>query len=292
MNSTDFQAVMWALAGSSLFSVVYASGKMAGPEFSAMQILFLRYVGGFAAMLLVVLASRRSIRHCASPKPLSHLARALFGATGGSAIIHASAHMPIMDATAIGLLSIVFMVILGVVLLREKLRGKHWFGLCGCTAGAAVIVLSQGAFGAFESNYLWPAAVALTGAVLIALEGILIRTLSMAERPLGILLHVNFFGMLLMAAPALYFWHPGSLVDLIPFVLLGPLAITAQYFVIRGYAIADIAVVGPIDFSWLAFAALIGFVMFGEIPTVWVLMGSFLIAAGGIVLAGAPRAQN
>ena len=76
------------------------------------------------------------------------------------------------------------------------------------------------------------------------------------------------------------------------FVLLGPLAITAQYFVIRGYAIADIAVVGPIDFSWLVFAALIGLVVFGELPTVWVLVGSCLIAAGGVVLAAEPRAHN
>jgi drug/metabolite transporter (DMT)-like permease len=40
-----------------------------------------------------------------------------------------------------------------------------------------------------------------------------------------------------------------------------------------------------VDYSWLVFAALIGFAFFGEVPTMGVLVGAALIAGGGIVLA-------
>jgi len=58
-----------------------------------------------------------------------------------------------------------------------------------------------------------------------------------------------------------------------------------QYFTIRGYRIADISVVGPIDYTWLVFAAIIGYVFFNEIPTVGVVLGALLITIGGVLLA-------
>ncbi|MEM1198730.1 MAG: EamA family transporter, partial [Pseudomonadota bacterium] len=119
---------------------------------------------------------------------------------------------------------------------------------------------------------------------------ILIRTLSQSEHPLSLLLHVNFFGLLLLAMPAYLSWGPIGLEANLPFVLLGPFAITAQYFVVRGYRMADIAVVGPIDFTWLIFAALLGLVFFGEVPALGVMIGSCIIVAGGLVLSSNTRA--
>ena len=43
--------------------------------------------------------------------------------------------------------------------------------------------------------------------------------------------------------------------------------------------------VGPVDYAWLVFAALIGFLFFNEIPTTGVIAGAAIIAIGGIVLA-------
>jgi drug/metabolite transporter (DMT)-like permease len=69
------------------------------------------------------------------------------------------------------------------------------------------------------------------------------------------------------------------------YVALGPVGVFAQYCTIRGYGMADISIVGPVDYSWLLFATLIGYFFFGEVPTWAVAGGAALIAAGGIVLA-------
>ena len=287
--SNDCKAVLWVLLATAMFTLVYASGKFAGAAVSPLQILFLRYLGGLITCCTVALISPKPLLSYVSNKPASHIVRAFFGAYGGVAIIYASANMPIVDATAIGLLSVVFMVAFGALILGEILRRKHYVGLILCSLGAGLIMASRGAFQAFDISYAVPAAIALLGALFIGLEAILIRTLSQAEAPLSILLQVNFFGLVLLAIPAYWTWGPVGLEVNLPFVLLGPFAITAQYFVVRGYRMADIAVVGPIDFTWLIFAALLGLVFFGEVPAAGVLIGAAIIVLGGLVLSSRPR---
>ena len=278
------QAVLWVSLGTAIFSLIYASGKFADGTASPLQIMFLRYVGGFSFLVAYVITRRESWCTHASVRPISHLLRAFYGAYGAAAIIYASAEMPIVDATAISLLYVIFMIGLGALALRERIRAQHWAGIILCCCGAAIVMASRGAFRSFEVAYLWPAFIALVGAALFALEGLLIRTLSQHDKPFTGLLYNNFFGILLLSIPVFATWKSMAFIESMPFILLGPLAVSAQYFVIRGYQIADIAVVGPADYSWLIFAALIGFAFFGEVPTFGIVAGSVVIAAGGILI--------
>jgi len=283
--SKNAEAILWVLAATALFSIVFASGKFAGPAASPLQIIFLRYIGGALTLFLVVHFSPSRLSDYRSGQPVSHLLRAVFGSSGGAAIIYATAHMPVVDATAIGLLQVVFMIALGIVFLGERVGRVRGIGIGLCCAGAAVMLMSRGAFRQFDLHYLWPALIALIGAALIGMETLLIKMLTRVDRPMTVLLYVNCFGVLLMAAPAFVEWRSIDPLQGLAFLFLGPLAITAQYFVIRGYRIADISVVGPIDYTWLIFAALIGMVFFGEIPTLGVVAGSAIIVGGGLVLA-------
>lgn len=282
---TNTRAIAWVMVGTALFSLIFASGKFADGSATPLQILFLRYIGGLATLLLVVVARRERLSAYRSPKPLSHFMRAVFGASGGGALIYASANMPIVDATAIGLLYVVFVVPLGVLVLKERLGRQQLGAITICCAGAAIIMASRGAFTEFQPAYVLPACIAVLGAALLAVEGLMIKVLSHADRTMTVLLYVNTFGLLLMAGPAAMQWVPLTLEGALPFVLLGPLAVTAQYCIVQGYRLASLSIVGPVDYTWLIFAGLIGFLFFGEQPTLGVVAGSAIVAAGGIMLA-------
>lgn len=279
------QAVVWVLLGTGIFSVFYASGKFAGDVASPLQVVFLRYLGGFATLVCIAVLSRKSPAFYASKQPVSHFLRAVFGCYGVVAIVYASARMPVMDAAAIGLLYVVFVIPLGILFLGERIHARQWMAILLSGIGAFVVVLYRGAFQTLDAANLWPALIALGGAMLFALEGILIRTLSQRDSAMTVLLHMNFFGIFLILPAALPTWASTDLSENLPFLLLGPIAITAQYFIIRGYRMADISVVGPIDYSWLVFAALIGYIVFNEIPTLGVILGALLIMIGGVALA-------
>jgi len=283
--NSNAEAMIWVVLGTALFSLIFASGKFGGESTSVVQIQFLRYVSGFATLLGVVACKGGSLRAYRSDRPFSHALRAVFGVSGGFALIYSSAEMPIVDATALGLLYVVFVIPLAVLVLKETVTKQHMVGITLSFAGAGFIMVSRGAFTQFHPAYVIPAAIAVLGAALLAIEGLMIRVLSHADRPLTVLLHVNGFGIILLAVPAVLAWKTMSLSAMVPFLLLGPIAVTAQYCVVRGYRLASLAIVGPVDYAWLVFAALIGFLFFNEIPTTGVIAGAAIIAIGGIVLA-------
>lgn len=289
--TTNAQAILWVLLSTGIFSLIFASGKFAAGSAGVVQINFLRYIGGFICLAIIVAASGQGLGGYRSRRPVAHFLRAMLGSAGSVAAVYAQTDMPTVDATAMGLLYVVFVLILGMAVFHERIGRKQWTGILLCCIGAAGIMMSRGAFQNFDTAYLLPAGGAVLGAALFAVEGLLIKHLSVHDRPMVLLVHVSIFGILLLAVPAFLSWQSLPIRDLLLYAALGPIGVFAQYCTIRGYGMADISIVGPVDYSWLIFAALIGW-YFGEIPTWGVVAGAALIAVGGIVLATVKPARE
>ncbi|MEM7215722.1 MAG: DMT family transporter [Pseudomonadota bacterium] len=282
-NKSDYPvAILWVLSSTAMWTVIFAAAKFADGAAGTFQILLLRYLGSVITLVLIAYANGGLMQY-RSDRPLSHFARAAFGCFAAAAITWASAHMPIADATAIGMLYGPLTVILGIVFLKEMVTGNHWVAVFVSIIGAVIVMYSRGAFQ--DGVYFWPAMAAALSAVLLSLEGLLIRIISLAENPLGIMLYVSFFGMCLMAIPAFLEWQTLSWGIMLGCLALGPFGILAQYTTIRGYRMAPLSVVGPVDYSWLVFAALLGYFAFNEVPGSPILIGGALILTGGAMLA-------
>lgn len=281
---TNFRSVLFVLSAIAIFSLIFISGRFAGELASPLQIMFLRYAGGFITVVVLSASQGETWQSLQSRHRPSQALRALVGGLGGAAIIFGNTHMPLVDANAISQLSGVFMLALGVLVFRERLRPVHIAGSLVCIAGAAIVVASRGAFSSFDPSYLVPASVVVLGALLLALEGLFIKFLARADRPLVTLAHANFFGMLLLSVPAVLTWKSMGPVNL-ALLCLGPAAILGQYFNIRGYTEANVSLLAPIGYASLIFAAIWGWVFFLEIPTAGVVLGGVAIAIGGTALA-------
>jgi drug/metabolite transporter (DMT)-like permease len=290
--TANAEAIGWVLLSTGIFSLIFASGKFAGDMASVVQINFLRMIGGFIALAILIIWRRGKVGQYRSGKPWIHLLRSVLGVTGAVLAIQSQADMPIVDATALSLLYVVFVLVLGMAFFRERIGRQQLWGILFCCGGAIVIVSSRGVFKQFDASYALPASFAVGAALLFAFEGTLIKHLAGHDKPMVLLLHVSIFGMILLAVPAWIAWKPLPLADMFIYLALGPFGVFAQYCTIRGYGMADISIVGPVDYSWLLFASLIGFFFFGEVPTWAVAGGAALIAAGGIVLATVKPARE
>ncbi|MEM7290344.1 MAG: DMT family transporter, partial [Pseudomonadota bacterium] len=252
------------------------------------RLTFYRYIGGLA--ILIMLAEfRGGLLAYRSNQPWMHVARALTGCGAAVAITWSSANMPIIDATAIGLLYGVFALLLGAVILKENINKTHWLAVVVSLVGVATVMFGKGAFQ--HEFILFPSAIAFLGAVFFAIEGVLISVLGRSERALTVMLYVTFFGLCMMVPPALLEWQKTDWNSIILCLLLGPLGIFGQYCTIRGYRSAPLSVVGPVDYSWLLFAALLGFVFFNEVPKTTTWIGCAAILVGGILLARASKRE-
>lgn len=281
---TNLVATFYATAATCIFSLIFMSGRFAGDAASPIQIMFLRYVGGLFTITIVCLWQSQSWSSLQSPYRLSQFWRVFTGATGAIALIYGNAHMPLVDASAINLLRVVFLIVLGMIILGERLNRSRSLGIVVCIIGAALIMVARGAFSDFGIEYLLPAGVVLVGSMFVAAEGLFIKILATSDRPLVTIVHANVFGVLLLLIPAVLTW--GSLGPVnFALIMLGPVAILGQYLTIRANALASVSVLAPLSYSSLIFAAVIGWAFFAEVPTLGVALGAAAIAAGGLVLA-------
>lgn len=281
------QAALWVLGAAFAFSLLYASGKLTGGLVPAIQIVFIRYLSGFATVNgIAVLRRVPPGRILATTRRPLHLLRACFGVGGGAFSIYGATHMPLADASALALLQGVFTMALAVLLLRERISAAQALAAVLCLAGAFVIV--RGSSGGFSVDSLMAHGIAplcmITGAFLTACEVIMIKVLSRHESMLSMLFHVNGFASLLLGAAMLLLWVPVAPVTLAALCLIGPMAIFGQMCNVQAYRLADAAWLAPFGYSSVAFAALIGWAVFGDLPGLATLLGTGLIVAGGLLL--------
>ncbi len=290
MKSATTRGVLAALAGTALFTPIFAAGKIADGAYPALALMAMRYTGGLLTVLLILLMTKTTLSSLKSSKPHQHLVRAVLGTGGGVFTIHAASVIPIAYATAIGLIEGLLIIALAGMILKEHITGRHWFAGF-VAAGGAYLVVHQSLNGSLDTMTSLEGVVsALLGAVFIALEALLIKTLARRESALGVLLHVNAFGTLITVGLCLILldWIAWMAPAYFLFILLGPMAIAAQFFNIRAYRLADAATLAPINYSWLIFATLLGIAFFNEIPTLAATMGAGLILLGGIIAARTP----
>ncbi|MEM7177059.1 MAG: DMT family transporter [Pseudomonadota bacterium] len=275
-------AILWVLASTFIWTVIFAAGKIAGGDIGVFQLTLARYVGALAVVGVLVRAEG-GVRAHRSTQPWRHLARAICGCGAAVAITWASANMPLVDATAIGMLYGLFAVLLGGLVLNETIGARQRVGILVCVAGVVLVMINKGAFR--SGVVILPALAALLSAVLMAVEGMLISVLGRGERALGVMLHVTVFGCVLMLAPALMQGQSPSTASILFGLALGPLALLGQYCTIRGYRLAPLSVVAPIDYTWLFFSAVLSVMVFAEAVGLWTWVGCAVIVLGGALIA-------
>lgn len=284
----NLTAIIWVLLSTFIWTLIFAAAKLVDGGVGVFQLSLLRYLGGAATLLLIV-SRMGGLRAHRSSQPLRHFIRAVAGSGGAVAITWASANMPLVDATAIGMSFGVLATLLGAIILKETVSGMHWIAISVSLAGVATIMLSKGAFQG--GVIVVPALIALLGAFLLAVEGLLISILGRSERALTVMLYVTVFGILLMLGPTILEWRDTGVWVTVFCLALGPLGIAGQYCTIAGYRSAPLSVVAPVDYSWLLFSALLGFLVFNEVPNAATWVGGIAIIAGGIMLVRTGRSR-
>ncbi len=286
LQNPIIKGVFFSIMGTALFAPLFATGKYMDGAIPAMAFMGMRYMGGFLTVCVVIMISGTKSSSLKSPKPSQHLLRACLGIGGGACMIHAATQMPIADATAIGLTKGLIVVALAALILRERVTFRHWLAGCVCACGAYIVI--SGSLSLDTLGYAATEGIiaALAGALFMSFEVLLLKVLARRENALGVLVYVNGFGALLLIIPTVYLQQYGGFTwsQLLPFLLLGPLAIAGQFCNIIGYRYGDVVVLGPINYTWIIFATAIGVLVFNEIPDVSTLVGATFIVAGGIGL--------
>ncbi len=281
--SGNAAGALWIILGSVFFALNDAVVKEVGQAFDPVQMALFRYVVGLLILLpWLVKAGGTAWR---SGRIGLHLGRAVIAGTGQAAVYYSVIHLYLADATAAAFTRPLFLTLLAVVMLGEAVGWRRWAATAFGFLGVLVMVRPGGAV----FDVAW--AVALVAAVLFALGIILIRRMSTTEPVIRILFYYHVFGIVLFIGPALWVWRTPDPASFAMLTLIGALTAAAMACFVKGFSLGEASVVGPLEYTRLIYASLIGYFLFAETPSGWTLLGAAMIAAGALYSAGRPSRQ-
>jgi len=271
------------LAGTLLLTVQDAVSKGLIRDFHAGEILFFR---GLWAYLPIAWFAWRSggWRALSSRRPGVNAVRALLNSAAGFAVISAYAFMPLADAMAIVFASPILVAALAGPVLGERVTGQRW-----TTIGAGflgVLVILQPGTGAFR----WAMVLPLAGAVFIAVRDLLTARLGAFDGTTVILFYTVSASVLAGAASMAAFgghWPNGWQWGL--FAGMGLVNGVAHFMAIRAFALAAAALLAPLRYLALVWAGVIGFAVWGDVPSGAPIAGAALVVASGLYIVFAER---
>lgn len=236
------------------------------------QVLFLQATVVLLMVLPLIAWTRGRI--IASKNPRMHLLRAGFIVTSAWCAAYAVSHLPLAEASAYLMTGALFMLPLGVWLLGEQPHWLRWLGV-GVGFGGVLAILQPGA-SSFHSASL----VALFGALMEAMLGVVLKKYSGQEHPIAVLTWSQVacwitFGLFSgFALPSV----PMAMWILLPVIGLSASGIYLSYF--YAYRAGDASAVEAGSFSLLLFSPALGYLFFAEVPDAGFWLGAGLLVCG------------
>lgn len=204
-----------------------------------------------------------------------HLSRALFGVTAMYCFFYSLGHLPLADALLLNYTAPVFTPLIAAYWLRERLTAQlMWAAAIGCAG--TVVILKPG-----HELFTPVAFIGLASGVFAALAMSSIRRMANTEPAVRIVFYFGVVATLVSAVPLLWAWQTPDVTTSAWLIVSGVLATVGQIFLTKAYSRAPAARVGPLTYVTVVFAAMYGWMFWGEAPDAWSISGAFLVALGG-----------
>jgi len=269
------RAALWMVAASTAFASMIILIRHLSATFDPLQVVFFRNAFGLIAMLPWLAGHLGELR---TRRLGLHALRAGIGIVSMICWFTALSLMPLAQATALSFTAPIFASVLAVLILGEVMRLRRWSATAAGLVGTLIILRPDG------STIETAALLALASAVLGALSPIFVKVMSRTESTGAIVTYMVLFTTPLSLVPALLVWRTPGLADLGFAALLGLAGTLGHLCLTRALATADATVVVPFDYLRLPAVALLAYLAFGEVATVWTWIGAALIAASSLYI--------
>jgi drug/metabolite transporter (DMT)-like permease len=277
------RAVVYMIAAAVLIPLLNASAKYLAARYPILEITWARYAGHFVYML-VVFAPRRGLRLLACSRPALQLVRSTLLCLSTLIFIAGLRHVPLPTATAISFTGPFIVTALAPLLLGERVGPARWLAVAVGFLGALVVV-RPGMEGTNTAAFLF-----FGSAFFSALYQLLTRKLAAHDPAETSITYIALAGFVLTTIPLPFVWEtPRSLSDALIFFGLGLFGGFGHYFLVRAFELAPAPFVSPFNYAQLLGAALLGFIVFGQVPDLFVWIGAAIIAGSGLFMLYAER---
>jgi drug/metabolite transporter (DMT)-like permease len=273
------RGILLIMAAVSTFAVLDTMAKYLSRTYPVPLIVWMRYATHVLVML-ALLAPRVGKGLVTSRRPGLQVIRGVVLAASSLFFFSALAFMPIAEASAITFLAPLLVTAMSAYFLKERVRRSAWAALGAGFVGVLFIVRPGGAV--FTPAALLP----LATAVCFATYQLLTRRLAGIDSTIATLFIGALVGTLVVSFLLPFYWGlPQSAFHAVLFVLLGVLGAAGHFVLIRAFEYAPPGVLAPFVYTQLLTVLVLGFIVFGEFPDGWSLVGMAIIVLSGAWIA-------
>src|SRR5215813_7670759 len=271
------RAALWIVLSGICAVMMNVLIRVAAQAMHPFEVAFFRCLFGLVIVLPWVIKSGPTLLR--SRNAGFYLLRAAIGLVSMATWFYGITVVPLATATAVNFTAPLFATIAAVLVLHEDVRLRRWSAVVIGFIG--VLVIMRPGSERLDANLLILLLSAATG----AMNNITAKFLARTKPPGRIVAFFMIYLTPLSLIPALFVWQwpdPSTFGALIGLGCLGTLA---HFSVARALAAADASACAPFEFARLPFAALIGFLWFGEVTNLWTWIGAAIIAGSSIYVA-------
>ena len=268
-SPTVLKGVLIAVFSMFLFSSAHTSVRILSDSMSTFEIVFWRMAVSMA--ILLPWFAWKGMHLLRTHRPGMHALRAIVNFSGMILWFYAISIVPLGKAVAIHFTLPLFLLLFAVIFLGERIGPRRIAATAVGFAGAMIVMRP----GAVEIG--WPELMILASAALYGGTVVFLKFMVKTETPLALTFYTNAFISVFCLPPAIWFWVGPTVDDIVPILLLGVMGTFAPFLYTTALGMADASLIGPTDFLRLPISAAFAFVLFGEVPVIWVWVGGGVI---------------
>lgn len=272
------RGLLWSAVAGLLFVVLNAVMRHLALQLNIFQTQFLRYAAGCVVLAPLVLRSGWAAYW---PRSVGgQFARGAVHTAGLCLWFIAIPHITLADTTAIGFTTPLFIMLGAWLVFREPMRWERWVAALIGFAGVMIVVGPKltGAGG-------WYSLVMLASAPVFAASFLMNKRLTRYERPTVIVAWQSITVAVCSLPLALPGWQSPTATQWMLFIVCGLLGSAGHYCLTRSFSVADISATQSVKFLDLVWASLLGWAIFGNLPSQSTLLGGVVIFASTFWIA-------
>ena len=272
------------LAAHALFTGMNVLVKELAATIPVVELMVFRSVFALPVLLAILWRSGLGIGTLRTKRIGGHALRAGSGIAAQSCGFFALTLLPLAEQTALGFTQPLFVTMLAIPLLGERVGLHRWTAVLAGFCGVLVIAAGQGALGGVAGAPVLGIGTAVAQGLFSALTTLLVRQLSATESSTTITLWQSLLmgGFALVLLP--FFWVTPTPLQWLLLILMGLVGGAAQWLLTEAWASAQVSSLAPYSYSALLWSVLFGWAAFGDVPGLSMLAGGVLIVAAGLYI--------
>ena len=277
LQSPQTKAIILNISSIVLFSIMVIFIRKASESLHILEVVFLRNLLALIVMLPII----KSIGLAAIKMKNTQLffMRGFVGAIGMIAGFTCLTLIPLAQATAISFSQPLFITIGATIFLGEIIKARRIAAIIVGIIGMLIIV--QPGFNSLSLGII----LAIISALALSVNALIVKKLTLTDTPHAIIIWMVVMLIPITLIPAIPVWEWPSLEAWLYLWGIAILGTLAHFSWTKSYAMADITSLEPIGFIKLPIMALLGWMIFSEIPGTWTWVGGLIIFMSTIYIS-------